>query len=73
MTLTESSLSWYPCEHPERPNDPFIVWHESECVGCHIAAVATVRRHPDDPIVALVMPSIVARTEPDNDNVECWL
>lgn len=55
---------WYPCENPERPNDPLIVWHEDPCHGCHVAALATLRRWPDDPTVRRIMPNIAARTRP---------
>lgn len=63
---------WYPCEHPERPNDGSIVWH-SKCRGCHVAAVATVRRWPDDPIVQSLGRRIERMTQPDDDDDEAWL
>lgn len=55
---------WYACAHPERPNDPHILWHYEPCPGCHAAARATLLRWPDDPTVQLVMPAIVAVTAP---------
>lgn len=47
--------AWYPCEHPERPNDAMMVWHYEGCHGCHTAAIATQRRHPGDTHVEWVV------------------
>lgn len=37
--------AWYACEHPERDNDPSILWHGEGCRGCAIKAEATKRIH----------------------------
>lgn len=58
---------WYACENPERPNDPHIMWHYEPCHGCHVAALAALRRWPDDLTVRLVMPRIVDVTRPPLD------
>lgn len=47
--------AWYPCENPERPNDAAMRWHYRDCRSCHVAAIATQRRHPDDHSVAWVV------------------
>ncbi len=41
-------MTWYPCEHPERENDPLIRWHDEDCRGCAIAAQATILRYAPD-------------------------
>ena len=41
-------MGWFACEHPERANDPSIMWHWSGCHGCAIKAEATKRVYFDD-------------------------
>lgn len=59
---------WYPCQHPERPNDAYIVWHFASCHGCHVSAIATAARNPGDPhcltIVGLTRPTDRAWDDP---------
>ncbi len=40
--------TWYACKHPERPMDPFVVWHYHGCRSCRVAASALRMRNPDD-------------------------
>jgi hypothetical protein len=42
---------WHACDHPERPPDPYVMWHCDPCRGCRVAAAALLMRYPDDPHV----------------------
>jgi hypothetical protein len=48
---------WYPCEQPERPNDPLIIWHSWGCQLCHNRARMTeamlIREGVDDDDIQL--------------------
>jgi hypothetical protein len=34
--------SWYACEHPERPTDSWVLWHQEDCRACAVKAWVTV-------------------------------
>jgi|JI10StandDraft_1071094.scaffolds.fasta_scaffold1102419_2 hypothetical protein len=42
------SRLWFACEHPERENDAWILWHSHNCRGCALKAEATKRIYFDD-------------------------
>lgn len=46
------SRCWVRCEFPERPTDPYVLWHYEDCLGCRVAAEALARQFPDDTHVA---------------------
>lgn len=44
---------WFACEHPERPPDPYVLWHYAPTKdiwyrGGKVAAEALSRRYADD-------------------------
>jgi hypothetical protein len=43
---------WLACSEPERPTDPWVIWHYEGCRACRIKAALLARLHPDDPHVA---------------------
>lgn len=47
-----SSRTWWACEEPERPTDPYVRWHYRDCLGCRVKGQALAMQHPDDPHVA---------------------
>lgn len=63
----QPSPFWFPCVERDRPNDPYIVWHDDgTCIGCHIRALVSQATWPDDPQVE----RMVRLTEPRE---EFWL
>lgn len=46
--------TWFACEEPERPPDPYVVWHYHSCRGCLVKIEAQERRFPDDSHVRLL-------------------
>lgn len=57
------SAAWFACEEPERPTDPYVVWHYgfnlgSWCLACHVKADALARQHPDDGSVAWLVEAV---------------
>lgn len=44
----QTAVTWWACEHPERPTDALVVWHYDDCIPCAIKAEALARQHPDD-------------------------
>lgn len=49
---------WFACEYPERPTDPYVRWHYSECLMCAIRADVLARVYPDDSHVAWLVATI---------------
>lgn len=35
---------WFACSEPERPPDPFVMWHYRDCKGCGWKAAMTIQR-----------------------------
>lgn len=52
---------WFACEQPERPTDPFVMFHYDGCRACRLVVDMLVRMHPDDSHVAW----LDRRTDPD--------
>lgn len=65
-----TTRAWLPCEHPERPNDAYMIWHVGGCHGCHVAALASMRRWPDDPHVRRVV-TLTAPPEAECGTLPC--
>ncbi len=53
---------WYACEQPERPTDPYVIWHyrepEKTCRGCQFKAMLVLRQYPDDPHVDVLVGAV---------------
>jgi hypothetical protein len=46
-----SAESWFACEEPERPTDPYVLWHYAvgdDCAGCRLKAKLLLIQRPDD-------------------------
>jgi hypothetical protein len=39
-------MPWYACDEPERPTDPYVLWHYDDCEACLIKARAVSIMHP---------------------------
>ena len=44
-----AAAPWYACEQPERPTDPLVVWHYTDCQACRLKVELLDRLYPDDP------------------------
>lgn len=40
---------WFACSAPEKPTDPYVIWHYNGCNACRLKAQAVARMHPDIP------------------------
>lgn len=42
---------WWACHQPERPPDPYVMWHYRDCPACKVKIAAVAMQHGDDPHV----------------------
>lgn len=46
--MTTTPGPWYACSEPERPTDPYVVWHYDDCPACRIKAQVVLNKMQQD-------------------------